>query len=47
MKESFSYLIAGHVLAVSGEGVGELMSKLLGFKVFLADKPAEWEVKIG
>lgn len=47
MKESFSYHIAGHVLAVSGEGVGELMSKLLGFKVFLTDKPAEWELKIG
>lgn len=47
MKESFSYLIAGHVLAVSGEGVGELMSKLLGFNVFQTEKPAEWEVKIG
>lgn len=47
MKESFSYHIAGHVLAVSGEGVGELMSKLLGFKVFLTDKPAEWEMKNG
>lgn len=47
MKESFSYHIAGHVFAVSGDGVGELMSKLLGFKVFLTEKPAEWEMKIG
>lgn len=47
MKESFSYHIAGHVLAVSGEGVGEMMSKLLGFKVFLTEKPVEWEMKIG
>ena len=47
MKETFSYLIAGHVIAVSGEGIGELMSKLLGFNVFQTEKPAEWEVKIG
>lgn len=47
MKESFSYHIAGHVLAVSGDGVGEMMSKLLGFKVFLTEKPVEWEMKIG
>ncbi len=47
MKESFSYHIAGHVLAVSGDGVGEMMSKLLGFKVFLTEKPVEWELKIG
>ena len=47
MKESFSYHIAGHILAVTGDGVGEMMSKLLGFKVFLTEEPAEWKVKIG
>lgn len=47
MKESFSYLIAGHVLAVSGEGIGELVSKLHGFNEFQTEKPADWEVQIG
>ena len=44
MHEELSYQIAGHVLAVSGENIGQAMDKLLGFSVFATDKPAEWHV---
>lgn len=44
MREELSYQIAGHVLAVSGENISQVMDKLLGFNVFTTDKPTEWHV---
>lgn len=44
MSEVFSFQIAGHVLSVVGDGVGDVLSKVHGFIVFRTDKPPQWEV---
>ncbi len=46
MNETVSYRIAGHVLSVSGDGVGVVMSKIHGFSVFRTEQPSEWTVNL-